>query len=284
MRPRIILIWLLFIAFLLTLIRHRIRYILIIPVALIAIFTLGTIIFPLYQQWPNFISFYKNQPSILYISPSNEQTQSSVTIQSNWTLKKLEANQPSTSNLQPSTNTVISFVSPAKNDNTSVFLLLPEWTTIQLSPQSQITFLSQYPKIFMTTKEWQATASASNNYSPRQLVLSGVSKNGASNEYQQAFEKTKLQAIWAQANAIFMQNATLKAINKWILKILARVRPTKFQDSLKNFTAFETFIPTEKDRTTDTTVDPKIGQDMINQAWRGLEETQLYQRWKKLFN
>lgn len=68
-----------------------------------------------------------------------------------------------------------------------------------------------------------------------------------------------------------------------MLNILVRLFPTIFPDSLTNFAAFEAYLPTEQIRKTDTTVDPRISQDMINQASRGIEETQIYQRWKKLF-
>ncbi len=281
MRQRSILIWLLIIAFLLTMIRHRIRYILIIPVALMAIFTLGTIIFPLYQEWPNFVDFYKTQESKIYFTTTNT---SKVVIQNKLGQTELDGQQTTEYMLPKDLETSISLVSPSKTGDENALILLPEWSTIQLNPQSEISFLSQYPKIFITAKQWIVAKLPSDNYSPWQLILSWVAEqDGFKNQYQQAFEKAKGETIGAQTSTIFMQNNFLKSINEWILNILVRLRPSKFQNSIKNFQDFEKFIPTINSRQTDTTIDPKIQQDMVNQAWRGLEETQIYKRWKSLF-
>ena len=281
MRQRSILIWLLIMAFLLTMIRHRIRYVLIIPVALAAIFMLGTIIFPLYQQGPNFVDFYKTQESKIYFSTN---TTSKVVIQNKLSQHELDGQQTTEYMLPKDLETSISLVSPSKTGDENAFILLPEWSTIQIKPQSEISFLSQYPKIFITTKQWQVAKLPSDNYSPRQIILSWVAEqDGLPNQYQQAFEKAKEESIGTQTSSMFMQNNFLKSINKWILNILAWLRPRKFQDSIKNFQDFEKIIPTINNRQTDTSVDPKIQQDMVNQAWRGLEETQIYKRWKRLF-
>ena len=281
MRQRIILICLLIIAFLLTLIRHWIRYVLIIPVGIAAIFTLLTIIFPLYQQWPNFVDFYKSQESILFFSTS---TTSKVVIQNKLWQNELDGNQTTQQNLPKNLETKISLVASSQTGNENAFILLPEWSTIQLRPQSEISFLSQYPKITIINIQWQVAKLPSDNYSPWQIILSGVAEqDGLKNQYQQTFEKEKTKAIGSQINAIFMQNAFLKSINKWVLDILARIRPSTFQDSIKNFNDFEIFLPIQKGRQTDTTVDPAIQQEVINQAARWVEDTQLYQRWKKLF-
>lgn len=279
MRQRIILIWLLIIAFLLTLIRHWIRYILIVPVGLIAAFTLLTILFPLYQQWPNFVDFYKTQESKVFFTTN---TTSKILIQNKTTKQELDGQKNTQQNLPKNLETKISLVASQTGDE-NAFILLPEWTTIQLHPQSQISFLSQYPKISIIVDQWQATASASDDYSPWQVTFSGVAKNGEKNQYQKDFETQKIKAVGNQINKIFMQNTFLKSINKWILDILAWIRPNTFQDNIKNFKDFEVFLPTQTSRQTDTTVDPKLQQDMINQVSRGREETQLYQRWKKLF-
>lgn len=284
MRSRIILIWLLIIAFLLTMIRHRIRYVLIIPVTLAAIFTLGTIIFPLYQQGPNFVDFYKNQPSVLYISPGENNATSKVIIQNEKWSQTLDMTKSSIFNLPSSISSTISLIASSTTGDENAFILLPEWTIIQIRPQSEISFLSQYPKIFITTKQWQVAKLPSDNYSPWQIVLSWVAEqDGLKNQYQQAFEQAKLQTIGTQTSTIFMQNSFLKSINKWILNILVRLRPTKFEKNIKNFNDFEMYIPTIISRQTDTSVDPKIQQDMINQAGRWWEETQIYKRWKNIF-
>lgn len=280
MRQRIIFIWLLIVAFLLTLIRHWARYILIVPVGLIAAFTLLTIIFPLYQQWPNFVDFYKTQESKIFFTTNKT---SKILIQNTAIRQELDGKKNTQQNLPKNLETKISLVASSQTGDENAFILLPEWTTIQLHPQSQITFLSQYPKISIIGDQWQATASASDDYSPWQVTLSGVAKNGEKNQYQKDFEIQKIKAIGNQINKLFMQNTFLKSINKWMLDILARLRPNTFQDNIKNFKDFEVFLPTQTSRQTDTTVDPKIQQDMINQASRGWEETQLYQRWKKLF-
>lgn len=281
MRSRIILIWLLILSFLLTMIRHWIRYILIIPVGLVAIFTLLTIIFPLYQQWPNFVDFYKTQESKLFFTTH---TTSKILIQNTTTRQELDGQNNTQQNLPKNLETKISLVASSQTGDENAFILLPEWSTIQLSPQSQIAFFSQYPKISIIVNQWQATASASDDYSPWQVTMSGVAKWGEKNQYQQAFETQKIKIIGNQINKLFMQNAFLKSINKWVLDILARFRPSKFQDSIKNFHDYEIFLPVQNSRQTDTTVDPKIWQDMVDQASRGREETQIYQRWKKLFN
>lgn len=281
MRQRIILIGLLIIALLLTLIRHWIRYILIIPVGLIAIFTLLTIIFPLYQQWPNFVDFYKTQDSKLFFTTN---TTSNILIQNKSIRQELDGQKDTQRSLPKNLETKISLVASSQTGDENAFILLPEGTSIQLSPQSQITFISQYPKISIIVNQWQATASASNNYSPWQVTMSGVAKGGEKNQYQQAFETQRIKTIGNQINKLFMQNTFLKSVNKWVLDILARLRPSKFQDSIKNFHDYEIFLPIQNSRQTDTTVDPKIPQDMVDQASRGREETQIYQRWKKLFN
>jgi hypothetical protein len=82
------------------------------------------------------------------------------------------------------------------------------------------------------------------------------------------FEKEKTKAIGSQTNSIFIQNAFLKSINKGILDILVWIRPTTFQDNIKNFNDFEMFLPIQKGRQTDTTVDPAMQQEVINQAVR----------------
>ncbi|MCX6823413.1 MAG: hypothetical protein NTX91_05510 [candidate division SR1 bacterium] len=265
-------------------IRHRIRYVLIIPVTLAAIFTLGTIIFPLYQQGPNFVDFYKNQPSVLYISPGENNATSKVIIQNEKGSQTLDMTKSSIFNLPSSISSTISLIASSTTGDENAFILLPEGTIIQIRPQSEISFLSQYPKIFITTKQGQVAKLPSDNYSPWQIVLSGVAEqDGLKNQYQQAFEQAKLQTIGTQTSTIFMQNSFLKSINKGILNILVRLRPTKFEKNIKNFNDFEMYIPTIISRQTDTSVDPKIQQDMINQAGRGWEETQIYKRWKNIF-
>lgn len=280
-RQRIILIWLLIIAFLLTLIRHWARYILIVPVGLIAAFTLLTIIFPLYQQWPNFVDFYKAQESKIFFTT---QTTSKILIQNNTTKQELDGQKNTQQNLPKNLETKISLVASSQTGDENAYILLPEWSTIQLRPQSQITFLSQYPKIVITKTQWEIAKLPSDNYSPWQIILSWVAEqDGLKNQYQQTFEKEKTKAIGSQINSIFMQNAVLKSINKGVLDILTRLRPVSFQDNIKNFNDFEIFLPIQKRRQTDTTVDPAIQQEVINQAARWVEDTQLYQRWKKIF-
>ena len=283
-QQRIILIWLLVIAFLLTMLRHRTRYVIIIPVGIMAIFTLGTIVFPLYQQGPDFTNFYKEQPSTVYFITIAHST-SKINIQNKTTKTELNAQTTTHMDLPKNLETTISFVASSTTGEENWTILLPEWSTISMRPQSQITFLSQYPKITINVKQGSVAILRSDNNSPRQFFLSGVSElDGLKNQFQQAFETQKMKSISNQTATIFMQNPYLKAINKWILDVLVRLRPNKFQESMDNFQAFAWYLPTAIIRTTDTTNDPQIGQDMANQASRWLEETQMYQRRKRLFH
>lgn len=114
-----------------------------------------------------------------------------------------------------SISSIISLIASSKTGDENGFILLPEGSSIQLRPQSQITFLSQYPKIIITVEQGEVGELPSDNYSPRQLILSGVAQqDGNKNQYQQIFEKEKIKAIGTQGNGIFMQNTYLKTINK----------------------------------------------------------------------
>ena len=116
------------------------------------------------------------------------------------------------------------------------------------------------------------------------IILLGIDHlDWFKNSYQQAYEQAKVKAIGTQGQGIFMQNPYLKAINKWILNILARLWPAKYSATIKNFQEFETYIPSETIRQTDTTIDPNIQSEMWTQAKKWWEETQIYQRWHRLF-
>lgn len=111
--------------------------------------------------------------------------------------------------------TTISFVASSKTGDQTCILLLPEGTSIEIFPQTQMSFLAQYPKISIEKKQGQAKYIASDNYSPWQLFLTGISKQDAQkNQFQQDFETKKIQSIGEQGEGIFMQNAYLKAVNK----------------------------------------------------------------------
>ncbi|MEI8090709.1 MAG: hypothetical protein WCG98_00130 [bacterium] len=130
----------------------------------------------------------------------------------------------------------------------------------------------------------QATAISSDNYSPRQLTLSGITTQAAGkNQFQQLFETKKIATIGKQASKIFMENATLKKINVRILEVLARLQPAKYQKYIDNFKAFENYVPTQVTRIIDKVNDPNITQDIGNQAQKGFQETEIYKRWKNLF-
>lgn len=282
-RQRIIFIWLIVIALLLAMLRHWIRYVLIIPIGSIALFVLGTLVFPLYTQWPNVTLFYKQQPSTLFFATTG-QSLGKIQIQNTLWMRVLDGKGSTQRTLPNNLQTIISFVSSSQTVDENCFLLLPEGTSIMIRPQSQVTFLSQYPKIWIDVQKWDVAELPSDNYSPRQFFLTGVGQlDGFKNSYQLSFEEAKLKAIGTQGQGIFMQNPYLKAINKWILQTLVRLWPAKYSANIKNFQEFETYIPSETIRQTDTTVDSSIQTEMWTQAKKWWEETQIYQRWHRLF-
>lgn len=265
------------------LIRHRIRYILIIPVGMAALFTLGMIIFPMYENGPDFLTFYKNQPNVLIVQPGKTTSESSIVLKTPETEKELRTDSYSKNKLQNATNITIKVISREKNDNTQTILLLAEGTSIAISPQSQVQFFAKYPHISIEVQQGKAKVSPSNNYSPRQLFLSGIDMASGKNTYQNIFETEKTNFIKNQVNPIFLQHTTLKKINKTILDIAVKLRPSTFTKNKNNFQAFEAYIPTTSQRTTETTIDTELNNEIKNQVTRGREETTLYQRRKKIW-
>lgn len=279
---RIVLIWLLIIIFFVALVRHWIRYIFVTPLAIIAIFVLGTIIFPLYQEGPNMADFYQQESSSLFIIPWWPKTDSQINIQTTSQSKILENNTYSKTPLLTKTPITISFIATSPDDETTLIILLPEGTSIQIFPQSKISFWSQYPKINIAVQGWKAVMLPSHNYSPRQLTTTGLSlQDGEKNSLQEAFEKKKIKAIGDQTPALFIQNPYLKAINTAIVRILAWIHPSKFQKNLEYLRAFEEVIQTESIR--NIPISASAPQEILTQAQRWWEETQIYQWRKKIF-
>lgn len=180
---------------------------------------------------------------------------------------ELDGRTTTSQQLPTNLETTVSFIASSMTGDFACVLLLPEGTSIEISPQSQISFLAQYPKIFIEAQEGEAIYIPSDNYSQRQLFLTGITQqNKEKNKYQAMFEQTKQQAISTQTEGIFLQNPYLKAINQRILQTLARLWPARFEDNIANFEAFAPYIATEEIRDIDTTVDENIQTDVINQA------------------
>lgn len=275
--------WVLLLIFLLSLIRHWIRYFFVVVLSVIAGIVLLTLMFPLYQKWPNLTPFYSNTPAVLSILPGNSASTSAVMIRSS-TTTQLNTLYAQTFPFPLSAEATLSFVASQPTDPASVFLLLPQWTLIQIFPQTQIHLQIAYPRIVLQKFQWMASYSSWDVSSPWVLSLSWiVLSTWALHQLQIDYASQKNAFLTAQAPLLFLQNPYLKAINEKLLVFLAWIWPSQFAESLDNFNAFSAYVSSHNMRVSVTSSTSPVEKDMLHQASRWWEETQLYQRRKKIF-
>jgi len=127
--------------------------------------------------------------------------------------------------------------------------------------------LSDYPKLLLDLQQGKAILNPSNNYTPRQLMTTGIIiQASAKNALQEAFESRKIKAIGNQIQPVFIQNPYLKAINIFILRVLFALSPSTFSNNLEHLYAFDQFVPTDPIKSAPISASPS--QDLANQAQR----------------
>lgn len=282
-----ILLWLLMIGVLILFIRHWIRYILIVPVALIILFVMGMMIVPLYPQGPNIEGFFRQRESVLFIFPTSTKQITSQIIVTNDEEKPttLSTQQEMQYTIKDGSKVEIRFISQDTGDQTQCFLLLPEGTILQIYPQASLSISWRYPNLTLTSQQGKITAFSSKESNQSQIIMSGIIINETPNNNEEniisSFQGEKIGYITRQLGTL-SSDTTVNQMSKIFLEILNKMFPSIYQKNLSNYNAFQKYMQNNVS-TIDKTTDPNIQKDIINQTNRGLEETKIYKRRQQLF-
>ncbi len=282
----IALIAVLLIGFAILFIRHWIRYVLIIPVIVIALFFLWLLVIPLYPQGPNGEWFFRQGTNMLFIFPdaTAKSTSQIVIIHGDEKPTVLSTQQETQQSLKEGDITKINFVSQQPDEKTLCFIQLHEGTLIQLYPQSSLLLSGRYPLLDLQALQGKISFSPSPETAQATITMTWIIKDTSISTEKSglfsAFEQKKtdylIQQWWT-----FMDNQTMNQLSKYFLEILNKIFPSLYSKNLQNYNDFQQYIQ-KIEALVDTKDTAAIQTSVANQAEKGRQETKLYQRRKQL--
>ena len=282
----LILFWVIILWFLITLIKHRIRYILIFIVWIWFLVILLISILPTYNRPLDLEAFYENQEIFLNYDWKNS---SSYVIVKNyeWEKKYQTDIQENILFKDPKNflDSKISFISEQATDKIKASIILNNWIIILLNPQSAIDLSKTWNIYTRKVLAWNVSSHIPEEiYKENEKTYSGINVNKESGlilfqDQIRIFEDNKNNYLIQMAWWKFINNPTVDLLIKNYITFLTNINPSKYSQNMINYNEYHKYLNIQtKQYWYEKNEQENINSDILSETNEWINQTQFLKK------